>query len=106
MSGHCPDNILVVGGRHGCCQTQDRANRHSNDACDEGHAAAGRRRRGENRQLLLLDAGLVAAEQTLADRRSFTLDEKKWRAFQAALDRPVKTKKRLAALLTQPGALD
>ncbi|MBM3514918.1 MAG: DUF1778 domain-containing protein [Alphaproteobacteria bacterium] len=54
----------------------------------------------------LLDAGLVAAEQTLADRRSFTLDEKKWRAFQAALDRPVKTKKRLAALLTQPGALD
>lgn len=54
----------------------------------------------------LLEAGLSAAEQMLADRRTFTLDDRRWRAFHAALDRPVKTKKRLAALLTQPGALD
>jgi uncharacterized protein (DUF1778 family) len=54
----------------------------------------------------LLDAGITAANQTLADRRHFVLDQAQWQAFQNALDRPVKTKPRLKKLLSEPGVLD
>lgn len=54
----------------------------------------------------LLDAGVTAATQALADRRQFVLDEARWRAFQEALDRPVQTKARLKKLLNEPGLLD
>ena len=48
----------------------------------------------------LLENGLAAAEQTLADRRLFALDDRQWRKFQAVLNRPVKRKPTLAKLLT------
>ncbi len=54
----------------------------------------------------LLDAGLIAANQTLADRPRFELPAEQWRAFQAALDRPVRSKQTLKRLLTEPGLLD
>jgi len=54
----------------------------------------------------LLEAGILAANQTLADRRRFGLDEAQWEIFQQALDRPVRLKPRLKNLLTQPGVLD
>jgi uncharacterized protein (DUF1778 family) len=50
----------------------------------------------------LLEAGMTAAAQTLADRRRFELDEAKWKAFQEALDRPVQSKPRLRKLLRDP----
>jgi len=53
----------------------------------------------------LLDAGVTAASQTLADRRQFMLDDAQWQAFQEALDRPVQAKPRLKRLLREPGAL-
>jgi uncharacterized protein (DUF1778 family) len=53
----------------------------------------------------LLDAGVTAAAQTLADRRQFVLGDARWRAFQEALDRPVQGKPRLKKLLREPGAL-
>ena len=53
----------------------------------------------------LLDAGITAASQALADRRYFELDETQWQAFQQALDRPVVAKPRLKKLLNEPGAL-
>lgn len=53
----------------------------------------------------LLDAGVTAAAQTLADRCQFALDESKWQAFQEALDRPVQNKTRLKRLLREPGVL-
>lgn len=53
----------------------------------------------------LLDAGITAANQALADRRRFELDETSWAAFQQALDRPVQVKPRLAKLLNKPGVL-
>lgn len=53
----------------------------------------------------LLDAGVTAAEQTLADRRQFVLNESQWQAFQEALDRPVQNKTRLKSLLREPGVL-
>jgi uncharacterized protein (DUF1778 family) len=54
----------------------------------------------------LLDAGITAANQALADRRHFELDAHHWDAFQQALDRPVQDKPRLRKLLTEPGILD
>ena len=47
----------------------------------------------------LLDAGLSAAEDTLANRHLFQLDDQQWQAFQALLDRPVSDKPRLAKLM-------
>ena len=54
----------------------------------------------------LLDAGITAANQTLADRRRFELDDAQWQAFQQALDRPVQPNPQLKQLLTEPGLLD
>lgn len=54
----------------------------------------------------LLDAGVTAAAQTLADRRHFVLEAGQWQAFQEALDRPVQDKPRLKQLLQRSGALD
>jgi uncharacterized protein (DUF1778 family) len=54
----------------------------------------------------LLDAGITAANQTLADRRRFELDDAQWQAFQQALDRPVLSHPRLQLSLTEPGVLD
>ena len=54
----------------------------------------------------LLDAGISAANQALADRRHFRLDNAQWEMFQQALDRPVQSKPRLKKLLDQPGVLD
>jgi uncharacterized protein (DUF1778 family) len=55
----------------------------------------------------LLDAGVTAANQTLADRNRFELNETQWQAFQQALNRPVQPlNSRVKALLTEPGVLD
>lgn len=54
----------------------------------------------------LLDAGVTAAAQTLADRRQFMLNEAQWQAFQRVLDRPVQSKPRLQKLLRESGVLD
>ena len=42
------------------------------------------------------------AERALADQTRFVLDEKQWKAFMAALDRPAKTKPRLRQLFSEP----
>lgn len=54
----------------------------------------------------LLDAGMTAAAQTLADRRQFVLDDAQWKTFLEALDRPVQNKLHLKKLLCEPGVLD
>jgi len=53
----------------------------------------------------LLDAGINAANQALADRRHFNLNVEQWDQFQSALDRPVQEKPRLHGLLSKPGIL-
>jgi len=53
----------------------------------------------------LLDAGITAANQALADRGYFALSDEQWSAFQRALDRPVQVKPRLKKLLSEPGIL-
>lgn len=49
---------------------------------------------------------LTTAEDALADRRMFRLDERRWKAFQNILDRPVVNKPRLARLLSEKSALE
>lgn len=53
----------------------------------------------------LLDAGVTAANQALADRRQFVLSDEQWQAFQQALDCPAQAKPRLKRLLNEPGVL-
>ena len=52
----------------------------------------------------LLDSGLKAAIDTLADRRVFQLDEKRWNAFMAALSAPPKNNSKLRKLLARKPA--
>ena len=52
----------------------------------------------------LLDSGLHAAFETLADRRTFVLDEEQWQAFVAELDRPPADNPRLRQLLERKPA--
>jgi uncharacterized protein (DUF1778 family) len=49
----------------------------------------------------LLDTGLTAAFDALADRRVFQLDAKRWDAFMAALGKPPKDNPRLRKLLAR-----
>lgn len=53
----------------------------------------------------LLEAGLAAAETTLADRRVFRPDDER-AAFQKALDRPVTAKPSLKKLLAEKSVLE
>ena len=53
----------------------------------------------------LLDAGINAANQTLADRTRFELSAEKWQAFQAVLDKPITDKPKLKKLLSEQGLL-
>ena len=54
----------------------------------------------------LLEAGIKAAEDALADRRMFQLDDQRWKEFQNILDRPVVNKPRLARLLSEKSVLE
>lgn len=54
----------------------------------------------------LLEHGLAAAKETLADRRLFLLDDKQWQAFRTVLDRAPMDKSRLKKLLSEPGVFD
>ena len=54
----------------------------------------------------LLDAGVTAANQALADRRHFVLNDEQWQAFQQALNAPPQSLPRLKKLMTEPGLLD
>lgn len=62
----------------------------------------------ENKSLsaFLLDKGLEAAAETLAERTEFRLSAKQFAAFAAALDGPVKPRARLEKLLTTPSVLE
>jgi len=54
----------------------------------------------------LLDAGITAANQALANRNYFVLSNTQWQEFQRALDAPAQPLPRLQKLMTEPGLLD
>jgi len=49
----------------------------------------------------LIDTGISAAFDALADRRVFELDEKRWAEFMTALSKPPKDNPRLRKLLAR-----
>jgi uncharacterized protein (DUF1778 family) len=52
------------------------------------------------------DVRATTAAEPLADRPNFALDDECWAAFQAALDRPVRYKPRLAKLLAERSVIE
>lgn len=54
----------------------------------------------------VLESALARADETLADRRTFTLSDNQWKAFLAALDAPPRPLPRLERLLAEPGFFD
>ena len=59
-------------------------------------------RQGVNVTEFIMRSACEKAERALADQTRFVLDEKPWKAFMAALDRPAKTKPRLRQLFSEP----
>jgi len=54
----------------------------------------------------MLDSGMAAAAETLANRREFSISAKNYDAFVAALDAPATKKPRLHKLLNTPSMLE
>jgi uncharacterized protein (DUF1778 family) len=54
----------------------------------------------------VLESALSRADETLADRRSFSLNAAQWKAFVAALDAKPRPVPRMAKLLTEKGFFD
>lgn len=58
-------------------------------------------RQGVNVTDFILRSAREKAEQSLADQTRFVLDDKQWKAFMTALDRPAKDKPRLRQLFKE-----
>ena len=58
-------------------------------------------RQGVNVTEFILRSARERAEQALADQTRFVLDDKQWKAFMTALDRPAKNKPRLRQLFQE-----
>lgn len=58
-------------------------------------------RQGVSVTEFILRSARERAEQALADQTRFVLDDRQWKAFMAALDRPAKDKPRLRKLFQE-----
>jgi uncharacterized protein (DUF1778 family) len=58
-------------------------------------------RQGVNVTDFILSAAREKAEETLADRTRFVLQEEQWKQFMQALDRPAREKPRLRKLFAE-----
>ncbi len=54
----------------------------------------------------VMESALSRAEETLADRRIFSLRAEQWAEFQSALDAPTRPLPRLKKLLNDPSVFD
>lgn len=54
----------------------------------------------------VLESALARADEMLADRSTFTLNNKQWKTFLAALDAPPRPLPRLEHLLKEAGFFD
>ena len=61
---------------------------------------------GRNITDFTVAAAVAHAQDVLADRRVFAVDDEAWQEFQAALNRPVTYKPRLAKLLSEATVFD
>lgn len=56
----------------------------------------------ENLTEFLVESGRERAARLLADRNSFVLDDRQWKAFADSLESPPRSNERLADLLRRP----
>lgn len=61
---------------------------------------------GQSLTEFVTTAAMIRAEDTLADRRAFRLDDAAWTEFAAMLDRPAERIPELAKLLNEPAPWD
>jgi uncharacterized protein (DUF1778 family) len=61
---------------------------------------------GQSVTEFISSTALERAHDVLADQQEFVLDEPRWSAFLAALDRPVRPDPRLVELFARPSRLD
>jgi uncharacterized protein (DUF1778 family) len=54
----------------------------------------------------VLESAIRRAEETLPDRRRFSLDDAQWEAFQAILNAPTRTIPRLTKLMQEPSIFE
>lgn len=54
----------------------------------------------------VLDSALARADEALADRQRFGLDDARWAEFVEALDAPVRPMARMKKLLNEPSIFD
>jgi len=82
-------------------QPRDRRFQLRASASEEELIKVAAERQGVNVTEFILRSARERAEQTLAEQTRFVLDEKQWKAFLAALDRPAKAKPRLRQLFRE-----
>jgi uncharacterized protein (DUF1778 family) len=83
-------------------QPRDRRFQLRATAAEEALVKVAAERRGVNVTEFILRSAREKAEQDLADQTRFVLDDRQWKAFMAALDRPPREKPRLRRLFTEP----
>jgi uncharacterized protein (DUF1778 family) len=83
-------------------QPRDRRFQLRATAAEEALIKVAAERRGVNVTEFILRSAREKAEQDLADQTRFVLDDRQWKAFMAALDRPPREKPRLRRLFTEP----
>jgi uncharacterized protein (DUF1778 family) len=96
----------MAGTKTGERQTRDvainlRAHRRQRALIDRAAEAV-----GKNRSDFMLDAACREADAVLLDRRFFLLDDKSYRRFIAALDKPPADNPRLRRLLASKAPWD
>jgi uncharacterized protein (DUF1778 family) len=67
---------------------------------------AAARATGQSISDFVLESSLARAEETLPDRRYFSLNAEQWTAFMAALDAPPRDLPRLRRLLDEPSVFE
>jgi uncharacterized protein (DUF1778 family) len=83
-------------------QPRDRRFQLRATATEEKLIKVAAEQQGMNVTDFILRSAREKAEQALSEQTRFVLDEKQWKAFMAALDRPSKGKPRLRRLFTEP----
>jgi len=79
-------------------QPRDRRFQLRATASEEELIKVAAERQGINVTEFIMRSARERAERSLADQTRFVLDDKQWRAFMAALDRPAQDKPRLRQL--------
>lgn len=83
-------------------QSRDRRFQLRATASEESLIKVAADRQGVNVTEFIMRSACEKAEQALADQTRFVLDEKQWKAFMTALDRPAQDKPRLRQLFNEP----